>query len=126
MNKLDGYGLPHGRGSRSCVIAMKRLASIFFCAALLAGSAAAQSPGNIDPALDAFVKSFQSRGQMADGTKPLTTRDSCVLAGFVTETAPQFVTLKDAVGTITRVAREDIQTLAASPVSMMPEGTSIC
>ena len=72
------------------------------------------------------MKSFKSRGQMADGTKPLTTRDSCVRAGFVTETAPQFVTLKDAVGTITRVAREDIQTLAASPVSMMPEGSSIC
>jgi len=52
----------------------------------------------------------------------LTRKDGQVLAGFVTETTPQLVTLQDVAGTMTKVSREDIQSLIASPVSLMPEG----
>lgn len=52
----------------------------------------------------------------------LTTKDGQVLAGFVEETTPQFVTMKDAAGNKTKVAREDIKSLIASPISLMPEG----
>ncbi len=52
----------------------------------------------------------------------LTTKDGQVLAGFVEETTPQFVTMKDAAANKTKVAREDIKSLIASPISLMPEG----
>jgi putative heme-binding domain-containing protein len=52
----------------------------------------------------------------------LTTKDGQVLAGFVEETTPQFVTMKDAGGNKTKVSREEIKTLIASPISLMPEG----
>jgi putative heme-binding domain-containing protein len=52
----------------------------------------------------------------------LTTKDGQVLAGFVAETTPQFVTMLDAAGNKTKVAREEIKSLIASPVSLMPEG----
>jgi len=52
----------------------------------------------------------------------LTRKDGQLLAGFVTETTPQFVTLQDVAGGLTKVAREDLQSLIASPVSLMPEG----
>ncbi len=52
----------------------------------------------------------------------LTTKDGQVLAGFVSENTPQFVTLLDAAGNKTKFAREDIKSLVASPTSLMPEG----
>lgn len=52
----------------------------------------------------------------------LTTKDGQVLAGFVAEDTPQFVTMLDAAGNKTKVAREDIKSRVASPVSLMPEG----
>ncbi|HYR57179.1 MAG TPA: c-type cytochrome, partial [Chthoniobacteraceae bacterium] len=52
----------------------------------------------------------------------LTKKDGQVLAGFVEETTPQFVTMKDAAGNKTKVAREEIGSLVASPISLMPEG----
>lgn len=52
----------------------------------------------------------------------LTTKDGQVLAGFISETTPQFVTMLDAAGNKTKVAREDIKSLIASPTSLMPEG----
>ncbi len=52
----------------------------------------------------------------------LTTKDGQVLAGFVAETTPQFVVMLDAAGNKTKIAREDIQSLIASPTSLMPEG----
>jgi putative heme-binding domain-containing protein len=52
----------------------------------------------------------------------LTTKDGRVLAGFVAETTPQFVTILDAAGNQTKTAREDITSLVASPTSLMPEG----
>ena len=52
----------------------------------------------------------------------LTAKDGQVLAGFVEETTPQFVTIKDAAGNRTKIAREEIRSLVASPVSLMPEG----
>ncbi len=52
----------------------------------------------------------------------LTTKDGQVLAGFVAETTPQFVTMLDAAGNKTKIAREDIKSLIASPTSLMPEG----
>ena len=52
----------------------------------------------------------------------LTNRDGQVLSGFVTENTPQLVTMMDALGNKTKVAREDIKSLVASPISLMPEG----
>ena len=52
----------------------------------------------------------------------LTTKDGQALAGFVAENTPQFVTILDAAGNKTKVAREDIRTLVASAMSLMPEG----
>jgi putative heme-binding domain-containing protein len=52
----------------------------------------------------------------------LTKKDGQVLAGFVTETTPQFVTIKDPAGNLTKTPREEIQSLTASPISLMPEG----
>ncbi|MEQ1862748.1 MAG: c-type cytochrome [Chthoniobacteraceae bacterium] len=52
----------------------------------------------------------------------LATKDGQVLAGFVAEDTPQFVTLLDAVGNKTKIARQDIKSLVASPMSLMPEG----
>ncbi len=52
----------------------------------------------------------------------LTKKDGQVLAGFVSETTPQFVTMLDAAGNKTKVAREEIASLVASPISLMPEG----
>ena len=52
----------------------------------------------------------------------LTTKDGQVLAGFIAETTPQFVVMLDAAGNKTKIAREDIQSLVASPTSLMPEG----
>ncbi len=52
----------------------------------------------------------------------LTAKDGQVLAGFVAEDTPQFVTMLDAAGNKTKVAREDIQSRVASPISLMPEG----
>ena len=40
----------------------------------------------------------------------------------MTETTPQFVTIMDPLGNKTKVARQDIQSLIASPLSLMPEG----
>ncbi|MGB8170779.1 MAG: PVC-type heme-binding CxxCH protein [Chthoniobacteraceae bacterium] len=52
----------------------------------------------------------------------LSTKDGQVLGGFVAETTPQFVTILDAAGNKTKIAREDIKSLIASPISLMPEG----
>jgi putative heme-binding domain-containing protein len=52
----------------------------------------------------------------------LTARDGQVMAGFVAENTPQFVTMLDALGNKTKVARQDIQSLQALPISLMPEG----
>jgi putative membrane-bound dehydrogenase-like protein len=52
----------------------------------------------------------------------LTTRDGQTFTGFIMEDTPQFVTLQDALGNVTKVARQDIQFLTASPTSLMPEG----
>ncbi len=52
----------------------------------------------------------------------LTTKDGQVLAGFIGEDTPQFVTMLDALGNKTKIARQDIQALVASPMSLMPEG----
>ncbi len=52
----------------------------------------------------------------------LATRDGQVRSGFVTESTPQLVTMMDAQGNKTKVAREDVKSLVASPVSLMPEG----
>jgi putative heme-binding domain-containing protein len=52
----------------------------------------------------------------------LTTNDGQILAGFVAETTPQFVTMLDAAGNKSKIARQDIKTLVASPTSLMPEG----
>jgi putative heme-binding domain-containing protein len=52
----------------------------------------------------------------------LTTKEDQVFAGFVAENTPQFVTMLDAAGRKTRIAREDIKTLNALPISLMPEG----
>jgi putative heme-binding domain-containing protein len=52
----------------------------------------------------------------------LTTKEGQVLVGFVADTTPQFVTMLDAGGNKTKIAREDIKSLIASPISLMPEG----
>ncbi len=52
----------------------------------------------------------------------LTTKDDQALTGLVTETTPQFVTIMDPLGNKTKVARQDIKSLVASPLSLMPEG----
>lgn len=52
----------------------------------------------------------------------LTTKDGQVLTGFVAEDTPQFITMLDAGGNKTRVAREDIKSRTALPTSLMPEG----
>ena len=52
----------------------------------------------------------------------LTTRDGQILAGFISETTPQFVTILDPAGNKTKTAREDIKSLIASATSLMPEG----
>jgi len=52
----------------------------------------------------------------------LTTKDGQVLSGFIGEDTPQFVTMLDAAGNKTRIARQDIKSLVASPMSLMPEG----
>jgi putative heme-binding domain-containing protein len=52
----------------------------------------------------------------------LSAKDGQVLAGFVAENTPQFVTMLDALGNKTKVARQDIQSLQALPISLMPEG----
>ena len=52
----------------------------------------------------------------------LNTKDDQSLTGLVTETTPQFVTIMDPLGNKTKVARQDIQSLIASPLSLMPEG----
>ncbi len=52
----------------------------------------------------------------------LETKDGQILAGFVAETTPQFVTMLDALGNKSKIARQDIKSLVASPMSLMPEG----
>jgi len=52
----------------------------------------------------------------------LSTKDGQTLAGFVAENTPQFVTMLDMVGNKTKIAREEIKSLAALPTSLMPEG----
>lgn len=52
----------------------------------------------------------------------LTTKDGQILTGFVAEDTPQFVTMLDAIGNKTKIARQDVKSLVASPTSLMPEG----
>lgn len=52
----------------------------------------------------------------------VTTKAGQALTGFLTENEPKFVTVKDLAGTQTRLAREEIASLNALPVSVMPEG----
>jgi putative heme-binding domain-containing protein len=52
----------------------------------------------------------------------ITTKSGQALTGFLTENEPKFVTVKDLAGTQTRLAREEIASLNALPVSVMPEG----
>lgn len=52
----------------------------------------------------------------------LTTKDGQSLTGFLVENTPQSVTLLDLSQNKQVIAREDIQSLQASPTSLMPEG----
>ena len=52
----------------------------------------------------------------------ITTKDDESLTGFITENKPQSVTLMDPTGHAIVIAREQIQSLQASRVSLMPEG----
>jgi len=51
----------------------------------------------------------------------LHTRDGRVLTGLIAEQTPDSITLRDAKGESTRVPRTDIDVLAESPTSLMPE-----
>src|SRR5712691_6657107 len=51
-------------------------ASLFAACALAADVAFAQSTPNIDPSLEAFVKSFKGKGALNDGSKPLTPEET--------------------------------------------------
>jgi len=52
----------------------------------------------------------------------VTTKDEQTFTGFVVEDTPQFITLLDALGNQTKIARQDLQSRVASPTSLMPEG----
>ncbi|XZE52337.1 PVC-type heme-binding CxxCH protein [Planctomycetaceae bacterium SH139] len=52
----------------------------------------------------------------------LLTLDGQLLVGLLVDQSAQAVTLRTAEGQTLRIAREDIETLKASPVSLMPEG----
>jgi len=52
----------------------------------------------------------------------LLTLDGQLLVGLLVDQTAQAVTLRTAEGQTLRIAREDIETLKASPVSLMPEG----
>jgi putative heme-binding domain-containing protein len=52
----------------------------------------------------------------------LTTRDGQSFTGFIVEDTTQFVTVMDALGNKTKIARQDLQSRTASPTSLMPEG----
>ncbi len=52
----------------------------------------------------------------------ITTKAGQALIGFITENDPKAVSLMDLAGNKTRLAREEIGTLAALPTSVMPEG----
>jgi len=52
----------------------------------------------------------------------LVTADGRVISGLLVEQSPASVTLLDAKNQRTTVAREEIEELKVSPVSMMPEG----
>lgn len=52
----------------------------------------------------------------------ITTKQGQSFTGFLTENDPKAVTVQDLAGAKTRLAREEIATLAALPVSVMPEG----
>jgi len=54
----------------------------------------------------------------------LQTRDGRVLTGLIAEQTPESVTLRDAKGEPTRVARADIETLTETSASLMPESLS--
>jgi putative heme-binding domain-containing protein len=52
----------------------------------------------------------------------VTTKDEQTFTGFVIEDTPQFLTLLDALGNQTKIARQDLQSRTASAISLMPEG----
>jgi putative membrane-bound dehydrogenase-like protein len=52
----------------------------------------------------------------------VTTKDEQTFTGFVVEDTPQFVTVLDALGNQTKIARQDLQSRTASAMSLMPEG----
>lgn len=52
----------------------------------------------------------------------VTTKDDESLTGFLTENQPQSITLMDTTGHSIVIAREEIVSLQASPLSLMPEG----
>jgi putative heme-binding domain-containing protein len=52
----------------------------------------------------------------------VTTRDDQTFTGFIVEDTPQFLTVMDALGNQTKIARQDVQSRAASATSLMPEG----
>ena len=51
----------------------------------------------------------------------LLTSDGQVLSGLLEDQTPDTVTMRTAEGNAVRVNRDDIETLQASPVSLMPE-----
>jgi putative heme-binding domain-containing protein len=52
----------------------------------------------------------------------VTTKEGQVLAGFIIENNPQFVTIRDATGAEKKIARGEIKSMVASTTSLMPEG----
>jgi putative membrane-bound dehydrogenase-like protein len=52
----------------------------------------------------------------------IATKDEQRFTGFVVEDTPQFITVMDALGNRTKIARQDLQSRAASSLSLMPEG----
>jgi putative heme-binding domain-containing protein len=70
-------------------------------------------PGIIDPSLEI------REGYVNYVAK---TKDSRILVGVIVEQNPQAVTLRDAVDQSVTLARSGIESLQASPVSLMPPG----
>ncbi len=70
-------------------------------------------PGIIDPSLEI---------REGYGNYVATMKDGRVVIGMIAEQNPQVVTLRDAANQITTLPRADIQSLEASPVSLMPPG----
>ena len=79
-----------------------------------------QSPGPRFPARQPR-RSRRSRPQGVSGVQSSRPRTAAILSGLIVEQTPDAITLRDAKGERTRVARSEVEELKESDASLMPE-----